>query len=259
MSSGDDTRSWGAAHKKLTAALATATAIVGLATGVLTLRGQLFNGSDEPRAERAASQNGALTPATASKLTTDVQLGHFEQLLGAAASRERLQNDEWLVTTWESPDIGVSAFSDRDSQVVAYTLTSLGPDYTPLVEHMRGGIRLRASVFGDIPDAPTGVAGLFPANAQWSYEEFYLGGGATDGKSVVLAASFAANADDVAATELVQLSDCLPFSVFREGRGCASERVKTLRAGLHVTSVTVGDASALEALAQDGALFFPVS
>ena len=256
MSSGDDTRGWGAAHKKLTAGLATGTAIVGLATGVLTLRGQIFAGSDQPSTESASSQGGTLTPATASKLSTDVQLSHFEQLLGAPASRQRLQNDEWLMSTWVSPDIAASAFSNRDSQVVAYTLTSLGPDYTPLVEYMRGGIRLRASVFSDTPDEPTGVAGVYPPNARWSYEEFYLGGGATQNKSVVLAASFAANADD-SATELLQLSDCLPFSVFEEVAGCPSERVRTLRAGLHVTSMTVGEVSALEALAQDGALFFP--
>jgi hypothetical protein len=256
MSSGDDTRSWAAAHKKLTTGLATATAIVGLATGVLTLRSQLFAG-DKPSAETASSQRGTLTPATASMLSPDLQLGRFEQLLGMPASRERLQNDEWLMSTWVSPDIAVSAFSNRDSQVVAYTLTSLGPDYTPLVEYMRGGIRLRASVFSETPDEPKGVAGVFPPNARWSYEEFYLGGGATQNRSVVLAASFAANADDSAATELVQLSDCLPFSVFEEAHGCAPERVRTLRAGLRVTSMTVGEVAALEALAQDGALFFP--
>jgi hypothetical protein len=214
-------------------------------------RSALFPDSDRPAKE------GKLTAATASKLSDDLQLSRFEQLLGPAASRRRLQNDEWLVSTWESPDIAVSAFSNRDSQVVAYMLTSLGPDYTPLVEYVRGGIRLRDSLFADIPDEPTGVTGVFPPNGRYSYEEFYLGGGATEGKSVVLAASFAANADDRAATELGQLSDCLPFSIFEEERGCASNRLTTLRTGLHVTSMTVGEASALEALAEDGALFYP--
>lgn len=136
-------------------------------------------------------------------------------------------------------------------------LTSLGPDYTPLVEYIRGGIRLRDSVFAEIPDQPTGVAGVFPPNARFSYEELYLGGGATQGKSVVLAASFAANADDRAATELTPLNDCLQFSIFEDKRGCPSQRLTKLREGLHVTSMTIGEASALEALAGDGALFYP--
>jgi hypothetical protein len=257
MGSSEGNQSWTSAHKKLTAVLATGTAIVGLATGVLTLRDELFPGSDEPDETSAASPRRTLRPATASELSDDVQLSRFEHLLGAAASKKRLQNDEWLVSTWESPDIGVSAFSNRDSQVVAYMLTSLGPDYTPVVEFVRGGIRLRDSVFADIPDEPTGTAGVYPLNGAYSYEEFYLGGGATEGKSVVLAASFAANADDVAATELGRLGDCLPFSIFETSRGCSSDRITALRTGLHVTSMTVGEASALEALAQDGASFYP--
>lgn len=258
MSDVEKTQSWAAEHKKkLGAVLATAAAIVGLATGILTLRDQLFPGSDEPAKESAAAAEGRLTPASASKLSDDIQLSRFEQLLGPAVSRERLQNDEWLVSTWVSPDIAVSAFSNQNSQVVAYMLTSLGPDYTPLVEYLRGGIRLRASVFADSPDKPTGVAGIYPPNARFSYEEFYRGGGATAGRSVVLAASYAANADDSAATELSELSDCLPFSIFEEEPGCPADRVKTLRTGLHVTSMTVGEATAIEALAQDGALFYP--
>jgi hypothetical protein len=257
MSSGDESQSWAGAHKKLTAVLATATAIMGLATGVLTLRDELFPGGDEPAKQSTASPEGTLTPATASKLSDDIQLSRFEQLLGAAASRKRLQNDDWLVSTWESPDIAASAFSDRNSQVVAYMLTSLGPDYTPLVEYVRGGVRLRDSVFADVRDEPAGVAGVYPPNARFSYQEFFLGGGATEGKSVVLAASFAANADDSAATELIQLNDCLPFSIFEKGRGCPSERLTTLRTGLHVTSMTVGEPSALEALSDDGASFYP--
>src|SRR5918999_3402544 len=207
MSSKQERLGWASANKRLTAVLATLTAIVGLATGVLTLRDELFPGSDEP----AAGQEGALTPQTASKLSADVQLSTYEQLLGPATGKRRLQNDEWLVSTWESPDIAVSAFSNRDEQVIAYTLTSLGPDFTPLVEQARGGIRLRQSVFADIPDEPTGSSGVFPPNGSWSYEEFHRGGGATGGLSVVLAASFAANADDEAATELGTLGDCLAF------------------------------------------------
>jgi len=50
------TSSWTAAHKKMAAVLATATGIVGLATGVLTLRDQLFPDSDEPAKESATSR-----------------------------------------------------------------------------------------------------------------------------------------------------------------------------------------------------------
>lgn len=258
MSAAEENPNRASGHKKLAALLGTATAIVALATGVLTLRDQLFPKGAEPHKEGARStQEGRLTAATASKLSDDVQLSRFEQLLGPAAAKKRLQNDEWLVSTWESPDIAVSAFSNRDSQVVAYMLTSRGPDYTPLVEYVRGGIRLRDSVFADIPGEPTGVAGVYPPNARFSYEELYLGGGATEGKSVVLAASFAANADDRAATELGRLGDCLPFSIFEEKRGCPRDRLTPLRTDLHVTSMTVGEASALEALAQDGASFYP--
>lgn len=86
-----------------------------------------------------------------------------------------MQNDEWLESTWESPDIAVAAFSNRDSQVVAFTLTSMGPDFAPLVEYVRGGIRLRNSLFADIPDTPTGIEGIYPPNAAYSYEEFFAG------------------------------------------------------------------------------------
>lgn len=255
MSAADENQNRPRGHKKLAAMLGTATAIVGLATGVLTLRDQIFSG-DEPANESAASRQGRLTPATASKLSDDMQLSRFEQLLGPPGTTERLQNDEWLVSTWESPDIAVSAFSNRDSQVVAYMLTSRGPDYTPLVEYLPGGIRLRDSVFADIPDEPDGIEGVYPPNARFSYQEFYRGGGATEGKSVVLAASYAANADDPA-TEIGELS-CLTYSsIFDRRRGCPPDRLTALRKGLHVTSMTVGEASALEALAGDGALFYP--
>jgi hypothetical protein len=227
--------------------------ILGVATSVLTLRDQLFPASDEP----AEKSQGMVTPAIVAQLSDDVQLSRFVQLLGAPLSQKRLQNDEWLVSTWESPDIAVSAFSNRDSQVVAFTLTSLGPGFTPLVEYVRGGVRLRASVFADIRDDPTSIAGVYPPNGSYSYEEFHQGGGATQYKSVVLAASYAANADDAPATELIKLNDCLPFSIFEERRGCSPERLEILRSGLHVTSMTVGESSALEALASDGALFFP--
>ena len=237
--------------------LGTVALILGVATSILTLRDELFPRSNEPAEKGASSPGGMVTAANAAQLSDDVQLGRFVQLLGAPASQKRLQNDEWLVSTWESPDIAVSAFSNRDSQVVAFTLTSLGPGFTPLIEYVRGGIRLRASVFAEIPDDPTGIAGVYPPNARYSYEEFYQGGGATQGKSVVLAASYEANADDAAATELSQLSDCLTFSIFEERRGCSPDRLKILRSGLHVTSMTVGERPALEALASDGALFFP--
>ena len=48
----------------------------------------------------------------------------------------------------------------------------------------------------------------------------------------MLAASFAASAGDGAATELIRLNDCLPFSIFDEERGCPSDRVTTLTRGL---------------------------
>lgn len=73
----------------------------------------------------------------------------------------------------------------------------------------------------------------------------------------VVAASFAANADDRAATELSGLNDCLPFSVFEEAAGCPPGRAENVRAGLRVTSMTIGEPSALEALASDGASFLP--
>jgi hypothetical protein len=187
----------------LVAVLGTVALILGLVTSVLTLRDQLFPRSDEPAEKGTSSSPGMVTAANAAQLSDNVQLGRFVQLLGAPASQKRLQNDEWLVSTWESPDIAVSAFSNRDSQVVAFTLTSLGPSFTPLVEYVRGGIRLRASVFAEIPDDPTGIAGVYPPNAAYSYEEFYQGGGANQNKSVVFAGSYAANADDAAATELL--------------------------------------------------------
>lgn len=260
MDSSGDTRSWAAAHKKLTGTIATVATIIGIATGALTLHSEFF-GADETAAPSSgtgdtAVRGGTVTPSNVAKLSTDVQVSRFEELLGAPESQERLQNDEWLNSTWSSPDIMVGAFSNRDSQVISFTVTSLGPEYTPLVKYIRGGIRLRASVFSEIPDEPAGIAGVYPPNARFSYEEFYLGGGATEGQSTVLAASFAANADDEA-TELISLGDCLPLSVFEERTGCSQSRLDPLRSGLAVTSMTVGDVSALEALAQDGALFFP--
>jgi hypothetical protein len=252
----EEHKGWAGAHKKLVAVIATATAIVGLTTGVLALSDRFFPDDDEPAPGPTAAE-GKLIPATAAELSDGLQLTRFEQLLGAPTTRKRLRNDEWLVSTWDSPDIAVSAFSNRDSQVVAYTLTSLGPDYTPLVDHVRGGVRLRDSVFADLPDKPTQVAGVFPPNGRFFYSELYVGGGATGGKSVVLSASFAANAGDRAVTELSGLGDCMPLSIFAEARGCTPERVSALRRGMHVTSMTVGEAPALEALSRDGASFFP--
>lgn len=234
------------------ATIATAAMIVGLATGVLTLRDQLFpRGKEVP-----AAQQGAVTAATVAELSGDVQLGRFVELLGTPLSQERLQNDEWLVSRWQSPDIAVSAFSNGDSQVVAYMLTSLGPAYTPVIEYLRGGIRLRDSLFAEIPDGPAGIAGIYPPNGRFSYQELYLGSGASQYRSVVVAASYAANADDAAATELIELG-CLPFSVFEYQQGCSLGALESLRTGLHVTSVTVGEEMTLQALAEDGALFFP--
>jgi hypothetical protein len=265
----EESKGWAAAHKRLTAVLATMTAIVGLATGVLTLRG-FFAGDDEPapteqtgpREPTTAEQNApaseaGLSAGAVAKLEDDVQLNRFTALLGKPASRRRLQNDEWLETMWQSPDVAVAAFSNRDSQVVAYTVTSLGPDFTPAVEHLPGGIRLRRSVFADVRVEPSGATGVFPPSGEWSYEELYRGAQATDDKSVVLAASFAANADDEAATEIDDHCDCLGASIFEDRRGCPPERVRTLRSGLRVTSMTVGAADALEALADGGAAFHP--
>lgn len=62
MDAKEESRGW-AAHKKLTALLATATAVVGLATGVLTLKDELFGGDDEPAQQQDAA--GSLTPQTA--------------------------------------------------------------------------------------------------------------------------------------------------------------------------------------------------
>jgi hypothetical protein len=210
-----------------------------------------------PAADAAPSppQRGVLTPATASQLIDDVQLSRFVELLGAPLSQERLQNDEWLASTWESPDLAVTAFSNGDAQVVAFTLTSLGPEFTPVVEHLSGGVRLRTSVFADVADQPVGVAGNYPANARYSYEELYRGGPGIGGRSVVLAASYSANADDPA-TRIGDLA-CLPYSVFEQRLGCSPEQLSPLREALHITSVTIGEWSALEALAQDGAFFYP--
>lgn len=254
----EETKGWAAAHKRLTAVLATATALVGLATGVLTLRG-FFAGDDEPAPpERSRPMPRAgLTAGAVAKLEDDVQLSRFTALLGKPASRRRLQNDEWLESTWQSPDIVVTAFSNRDSQVVAYTVTSLGPDFTPWVEHLPGGIRLRDAVFADVPVDPSGATGVFAPSGEWSYQELYRGARATAHKSVVLAASFAANRDDKAAAEIDDLYDCLGASIFEERRACPPARVETLRRGVHVTSMTVGDAEALEALASNGAAFHP--
>jgi hypothetical protein len=202
-----------------------------------------------------APQQGALTAATADRLSDDVQLSRFVDLLGAPLSQERLQNGDWLASTWKSPDIAVTSFSNRDSQVEAYTLTSLGPEFTPNVEYVRGSVRLRTSVFADVQDEPTGVSGVYPPNGRFSYEEFYLGGGATEGKSVVLAASYAANADDPA-SELLELQ-CVMYSIFEGSLGCSLEQLTTVRSGLHITSVTVGESTTLEALTEASALFFP--
>jgi hypothetical protein len=251
-------KGWAAIHKRALAFIAAAAAVVGLATGVLTLWNQLFGGDDDSTGkETTQTQQGAVAASAVRQLTDDVQLTEFVDVLGPPLSQKRLQNDEWLLSTWESPDIAVGAFSDRDSQVVAYTVTSLGPDFTPLVEHVPGGVRLRESVFADVETAPAGTAGVYPPNGRYSYEEFFMGGGATDGKSVVLAASYAANADDQAATGILELSGCLPFSVFEAQQGCGSSQVQELRNSLHVTSVTIGSQSALMALSSDGALFFP--
>ena len=216
---------------------------------------QLTVGEASAGGASASPQKGALTPATASQLTDDVQLSRFVELLGAPLSQERLQNDEWLASTWQSLDLAVTAFSNGDAQVVAFTLTSLGPGFTPVVEHLPGGVRLRTSAFADVSTEPVGVAGNYPANARFSYEELYLGGPGISGRSVVLAASYAANADDPA-TRIAELT-CLPYSVFEQRLGCAPEELAALRKGLHVTSVTIGEWPALEALAQDGAFFHP--
>lgn len=83
------------------------------------------------------------------------------------------------------------------------------------------------------------------------------GATATGDKSVVLAASFAGNADDPAGKLMQPVQACLPFSLFDSEGGCPVNRLAPLREGMHVTSMTVGDISALEALEAAGALFFP--
>lgn len=259
-------------NKKLTAVVATATAVVGLTSGVVALGKDLFSfggGDDTPAAvapapalnpaapsDPTAETATGLTPLTAEKLETNVQLSSYEQKFGKPVSKERLQNDEWQVSTWATSDIRVDAFSDRNDQVLAYMLTSLSPNFGPVVKYLPGGIRLRSSVFTDTADAGV-AAGVFPPNARWWYEEYHVGAAATEYKSVVLAASYAANADDAAATEITGLRDCLGFSVFESSAGCPPDRVEKLRSGLHITSMTVGESAVLEALAADGAEFHP--
>jgi hypothetical protein len=253
MSEGGSEASRWLTGKKLTALLGTAGAVVGLATGVLTLRDQLF--SKEEVESTPAEQK--LSAATASQLSDGVQLSRFKELLGQPLSEKRLPiGGEYVQTTWVSTDLAVDAYSDIQEQVVAYKLTALSPEFDPLVEQVRGGVRLRSSSFADIQDEPEGVAGLYPPNGQWSYMELHGGGFATDYKQAVLAASSAANAKDSAATELLDLDDCMPFSVFEQRPGCNPSRVAKLRGGLHITSVTIGEPHVLEALEGAGALFF---
>lgn len=247
---GAEAKGW-TVGKKLTALLATAGAVVGLATGTLTLRDQLF-----PEEKGAGKGDGEVSVATASQLSDDVQFSRFEELLGPPLRRERLRAGEYVKSEWESTDVAVVAYSDRQAQVVAYTLTALAPQFNPLVEQVRGGVRLRSSVFADIDDEPQGVSGVYPPNGQWSYTELYGGGYPTRYKQVVLAASWTANANDAAATELTNVADCLPFSVFEARAGCDRNRVEALRKGLHITSMTIGEPAALEAVGRAGALFF---
>lgn len=262
---------WAQAHKALTAVIATLTALVTLASGALALHDRLRSPSAVavPSAAPVAGGTGpaatglapaaeapGLTSSTLARLESGVQLSVYEQLLGPPLSRERLQSDEWLATSWESTDAEVTAFSDRDDQVVAYRITSLGPDSTPVVEHLPGGLRLRDSDFADVPLQPTGIAGIYPPNGSWSYTELHTGSWASQYLSTVLGTGFLAGADDEGALGLLALP-CLPLSVFERALGCSPEEVQALREELTVTSMTVGELAVLEALAADGALFVP--
>jgi hypothetical protein len=47
------------------------------------------------------------------------------------------------------------------------------------------------------------------------------------------------------------------YSTFERSLGCSVEQLTTVRSGLHITSVPVGEDTTLEALSDDGAVFFP--
>lgn len=261
-------------NKKLLTLGATVTALVGIVGGIAALRDEagkfLPGSSNSPTAEAVADTPGeqsgsggdtaakaaGLNATSATQLEDSVQLTRYESLLGPAQSASRVNNGDWLVSTWSTPDIHVAAYSDRDGEVQAYTLTSLGPGFTPLIPYLPASVRLRESVFADLPE-PTGWQAQEYPGGRWSFAEFHSGGTATKDRSLVLAANESANAYDRALERLSRLDGCAAGSIFDEAPTCDPTAVELARESLHITSYTVGSAEVLGDLERDGVVFHP--
>jgi hypothetical protein len=135
----------------------------------------------------------------------------------------------------------------------------MSPEFTPPIPFTAGGLRLVESSFDDATVEPSAVAGIYPPNGRWSYEEFLGGGGATEHREVVVGAGFVSTAsDEAAALGISDLIDCLPFSVWEFDVGCTAEELAPLRE-MRITSMTVGESGRLKEVAQAGGFFFPKS
>lgn len=189
------------------------------------------------------------------QLQDGVQVSRFEEILGKPSSSEQLR-DGFLHTEWRATEAVVIAFTDSLDQVVAYTVTAMSPTFVVAVPATPGGVRLVSSTFADTGTDPAAASGVYPPSGRWSYEELHGGGFATQYRQVVLAAGFTSTAaSEAAATDIPDLADCLPSSLWEEDGGCSPERRAALRA-MHVTSMTIGEADRLRELSAAGAVFF---
>lgn len=261
-------------NKKLLTIGATVTALVGIVGGIAALRDEaskFIPGTPSSSTSEAIAQIPDQTPAsggdaaatavgldatTATQLEDNVQLTQYESLLGPPRSASRVHNGDWLVSAWSTPDIHLAAYSDRDGEVQAYTLTSLGPGFTAPIPYLEDSVRLRESVFADTSD-PTGWAAGVYSGSQWSYTEFHVGGAATDDRSLVLAANESANAYDRAPERLSRLGGCGAGSIFDEAPPCDPATLELIRESLHITSFTVGSQQVLQDLERSGVIFYP--
>lgn len=261
-------------NKKLLTLGATITALVAIVGGIAALRDEaskflpgssdsptseaVANTPDDPRAPGGdtAAKAAGLNAASVTQLEDSVQLTQYESLLGPPQSASRVNNGDWLVSTWSTPDIHLAAYSDRDGQVRAYTLTSLGPGFTPTVPYLQDSARLRESVFADAPE-PTGWQAQEYPGGRWAFAEFHAGGAATKDRSVVLAADESANTYDRALERLSRLDGCAAGSIFDEAPACDPTTVELVRESLHITSFTVGSAEVLQNLDRSGVVFYP--
>lgn len=202
-----------------------------------------------------AAAPGAISYASVlGTLSDGVQIDVFTEALGNPLKVERI--GEHVRHTWVDTDVAIVAFTDALNQVTAYTITAMSPELDVLVTHVAGGIRLVKSTFADVAHTPQGMESLYPPNGQWSHSERFGGGAANGYKDVILAASWTSKAiDDPAATALID-DQCWGISVFAPLPDCAREELPSFRSDLHITSVTIGDSSALEAIGRDATMFF---